>query len=166
MDPSGLGFSDHALVRFAERAGLAARDRPTLERLLRDLLVQEGRMVSTRPRWARSRNTADGYAQVGDWLLLICRHDVRRPGALTVVTVVNGPAGMTWERAWERGLLGTPPPLTLRRPRLLAALLRRPRAIGPALRARRTALGEYDARRAEHADRRRAAAAEHRRRFG
>jgi hypothetical protein len=164
MDPRRLGFSDHALVRFAERAGLPARDRATLEPLLRDLLVQEGRTVSKRPRWARSRNTADAYVQVGDWLLLICRHDVRRPGSLTVVTVVNGPEGMTWERAWERGLVGTPAPLTLRRPSLIAALLRRPWSIRAALRARRAALVEYEARRAEHDERRRAAAAEHRRR--
>jgi hypothetical protein len=124
MDPRGLGFSDHALVRFAERAGLPARDRATLEPLLRDLLVQEGRMVSKRPRWARSRNTADAYVQVGDWLLLICRHDVRRPGSLTVVTVVG--EGATWERAAERGLVLTPPPVA--RPRLrerIAAVLRR-----------------------------------------
>jgi hypothetical protein len=152
MDARRLGFSDHALVRFAERAGLPARDRATLERLLRDLLAQEGRMVSTRPRWARSRNTADAYVQVGDWLLLICRHDVRRPGSLTVVTVVNGPQGMTWERALARGLVGTPPPLA--RPRLRLALLLAPRSLRAALRARRADRADYEQRRRAAADRR------------
>lgn len=119
-----LGYTDHALIRFGERAGLDARDRATLERLLRELVSAEGRVVGRRPRWARSRNTADAYVQVGDWLLLICRHDIRRPGSLTVVTVVG--EGATWERAAERGLVHTPPPVA--RPRLrerIAAVLRR-----------------------------------------
>jgi hypothetical protein len=185
-----LGFSDHAIARFGQRAGLPFQDRMTLEPVLRDLLSQEGRMVSDRPAWARSRNTADAYVQVGDWLLLICRHDVRRPGQWTVVTVVNGPAGATWERAVARGLIGTPPPLRLRRPRrprmrvveairsvLDAESGRRGWAVGRVvaeLRDRReraktdyrTRVAEYEVRRTEHSERRRAAREAHARRFG
>jgi hypothetical protein len=181
-----LGFADHALARFGQRAGLPYQDRATLEPVLRDLLSQEGRMVAERPGWARSRNTADAYVQVGDWLLLICRHDVRRPGRWTVVTVVNGPEGTTWERALKRGLIGTPPPLAISRPRragvglaeALAGAAGREGWLGRRLvaewRARRAAaraehregMAGYEARRAEHAERRRAAREEHERRFG
>jgi hypothetical protein len=185
-----LGFTDHAIARFGERAGLEARDRSTLEPVLRDLLTQEGRVVSRRPRWARSSNTADAYIQVGDWLLLICRHDLRRPGRLTVVTVVNGPQGTTWDRAVRRGLLGTPPPLALakpKRPRLRLGAAARAAVrndaglpgwvgsrIAAALRARRAAassdhqarLDEYQSLRAAHIERRREARAAHERRHG
>ena len=185
-----LGFTDHALERFGQRAGLDARDRATLEPVLRDLLTQEGRLVAARPRWARSQNPADAYVQVGEWLLLICRHDLRRPGALTVVTVINGPAGTSWRRALDRGLVLTPPPLRLTKPRrpplrlldTIRGALRndagRPgRAlarIAAAVRARRAATGRehrearaaYAALRDEHLERRRRAKAEHRRRHG
>ncbi len=186
-----LGFTDHALERFGQRAGLDARDRPTLEPVLRDLLTQEGRVVAARPRWARSQNPADAYVQVGEWLLLICRQDLRRPGSLTVVTVVNGPAGTTWRRALDRGLVLTPPPLRLAKPRRPPLRLgetirtaardgagRRPGGalarIAAAVRARWAAVrrehGEsraaYAARREEHVERRRRALAEHRRRHG
>lgn len=105
-----LGFTDHALERFAERAGLNARSRAAVEPIIRDLLNQEGRFVDEPPHWARSQNRADGYVQVGDWLLLICRHDERRAGGLTVVTIVNGPEGTTWQRALEMGYIATPLP--------------------------------------------------------
>jgi hypothetical protein len=185
-----LGFANHAIERFGERAGLEARDRSTLEPVLRDLLTQEGRVVSDRPRWARSANPADAYIQVGDWLLLICRHDLRRPGRLTVVTVLNGPRGTTWERALRRGLLGTPPPLALAKPKrsrlhLGGAAREAVRndaglpgwagsRIVSALRARRAAAAadhrarveEYRSLRAAHIERRRQARAEHERRHG
>ena len=185
-----LGFTDHALERFGQRAGLGARDRATLEPVLRDLLTQEGRVVAARPRWARSQNPADAYIQVGEWLLLICRHDPRRPGALTVVTVINGPAGTTWGRALDRGLVLTPPPLRLAKPRRpplrLAETIRaavRNDAEKPggtlarvlaAVRARRAVrrqehrerVAAYAARRDEQLERRRRALAEHRRRHG
>ncbi len=113
-----LGFTNHALERFAQRAGLPGRQtRMSLEPVLRDLLNQEGRVVAERPHWARSRNTADGYVQVGDWLLLICRHDELRANGLTVVTIVNGAEGTTWQRALQAGYIGTPPPQDQRPPR-------------------------------------------------
>lgn len=105
-----LGFTDHAVARFAERAGLPAAGRRRLEPVMRDLLLQEGRIVPERPRWARSRNEADVYLQVGEWLLFVCRASSRRLGDLSVVTVLNGPQGTTWQRAFERGLVRTPPP--------------------------------------------------------
>jgi hypothetical protein len=112
-----IGFSNHALERFAERAGVGALSWREVEMILRDLLTQEGRVVNEQPRWARSRNTADAYIQVGEWLLLICRHDEMRRGAVTVVTIVNGPAGNTWQRALERGYIATPMPQSPRPPR-------------------------------------------------
>jgi hypothetical protein len=188
-----LGFTDHALERFGQRAGLDARNRATLEPVLRDLLTQEGRVVAARPRWARSQNPADAYIQVGEWLLLICRHDLRRPGSLTVVTVVNGPAGTTWRRAVDRGLVLTPAPLRLTKPRRpplrLGETIRTAvrhdggRAGGPiariariaaAVRARRAAVrhehresrAAYTALRDDQVERRRRARAEHQRRHG
>lgn len=113
-----LGFTNHALERFAERAGITAHSWRALESVLRDLLYQEGRVVPERPHWARSQNTADAYIQVGEWLLLICRHDELRRGALTVVTSVNGPEGNTWSRALEAGYIETPMPQVLSTPRL------------------------------------------------
>jgi hypothetical protein len=111
-----IGFTNHALKRFAERAGISASSWREVETILRDLLNQEGRVVSERPHWARSRNTADAYIQVGEWLLLICRHDELRRGAVSVVTIVNGPEGNTWQRALERGYIATPLPQSLTLP--------------------------------------------------
>lgn len=67
-------------------------------------------MVHEPPHWARSRNTADAYIQVGEWLLFICRHDELRRGAVSVVTIINGPAENTWRRALELGYIATPMP--------------------------------------------------------
>jgi hypothetical protein len=105
-----IGFSTHALQRFVERAAITAQTRRDVEAVLRDLLYQEGRFVRERPHWARSRKGADAYIQVGEWLLLICRHDETRLGAFTVVTIVNGPQGNNWLRAFEMGYIATPPP--------------------------------------------------------
>ena len=191
-----LGFSDHAIERFGERAGLPVRSRMALEPVLRDLLTQEGRMVARRPGWARSDNTADAYVQVGERLLLICRHDVRRPGAWTVVTVLNRTERMSWERALERGLVGTPPPLASGPPKrarigvvaaIRAAAAGRAGAAGrgerrgllavriaaelragraEAGREYREQLADYEERRAEWEERRRVAHAAHMRRHG
>ncbi len=185
-----IGLTDHAIARFAQRSGLPYADRQTLEPVLRDLLIQEGRLVSERPRWSRSQNPADAYIQVGEWLVLICRHDVRRPGRWTVVTVVSRPAAPTWERAVARGWVGTPPPLRLSRPRRgrvgVAAAIRAARGGGSGrwswvgrrivgeLRARRAAvraehrraLAEYEARRTEHTEQRRRAREAHAERWG
>jgi hypothetical protein len=157
-----LGLTDHAIARFGERAGLGVGDRRALEPVLRDLLDQEGLLVAERPAWARSQNTADAYVQVGEWLLLICRHDVRRPGSWTVVTVVVGSGRPTWERAVARGLLGTPPPLPGPPPK------RRRVGLAEAVRAAvasRAGLGLPWRIVAEYRDRRAAAGREHRERL-
>jgi hypothetical protein len=112
-----LGITDHAVLRFAQRAGLPTTRRGAVEPLMRDLLAQEGRIVTAQPRWARSRNEADYYLQVGEWMLFLCRASRRRLGNLDVVTVINRREAPTWEAACERGLLGTPPPFDQPRPR-------------------------------------------------
>lgn len=55
------GFTNHAIERFAARAGLRTTNRQIIEPLIRELLLREGTVVSERPRWARSRNRADLY---------------------------------------------------------------------------------------------------------
>jgi hypothetical protein len=112
-----LGFTDHAVQRFAQRTGLGVERRGAVEPVMRDLLLQEGRVVARRPRWARSRNEADLYLQVGEWLLFVCRGSRRRLGSFDVVTVINSGAASTWEGALERGLVWTPPPLRITKPR-------------------------------------------------
>ena len=185
-----LGITDHAVLRFAQRAGLPAARRGAIEPLMRDLLAREGRIVTTQPRWARSRNEADYYLQVGEWMLFVCRASRRRLGNLEVVTVINSRAAPTWEAAVERGLVGTPPPFDRPRPRrarvgwreLLAAArtaraaqrsgrLRALLAARAALRRARderhaAALADYDAVRRAHAAARERAHAAHLRRHG
>jgi hypothetical protein len=112
-----LGITDHAVLRFAQRAGLPTARRGAIEPLMRDLLAQEGRIVTTQPRWARSRNEADYYLQVGEWMLFLCRASRRRLGNLDVVTVIASREAATWALACERGLVGTPPPFDRQRPR-------------------------------------------------
>jgi hypothetical protein len=110
-------FTKHAVERFAERAALPQRyTAGRLEAIMRDLLLQEGRIVVERPHWARSRNDADGYLQAGEWLLFVCRQSRGDGLGWDVVTVVNGAATHTWERAREREYIGTPPPLQARAP--------------------------------------------------
>jgi hypothetical protein len=120
-----VGFTDHALERFAARAGLATDSRAVLEPLIRRLLLREGAVVFERPHWARSRNTADVYLQLGEWMLFIgCRREEPRRG-YAIVTVVNGPRGNDWSHAWRRGYVATPPPTGLvRRGRRLGFLRR------------------------------------------
>ncbi|MGE4426524.1 MAG: hypothetical protein AB7G37_08750 [Solirubrobacteraceae bacterium] len=108
-----LGFTDHALERFAERGGLPGRDRATLRRDLAELVAIDGRFVRRRPGWAPSRNTADAYVQVGNWLLLICVTDRRDPGRLTVTTVITGRDQLTWDRAYRQGYVRVPEPLAV-----------------------------------------------------
>jgi hypothetical protein len=168
-----LGITDHAVQRFAQRAGLPTARRGAIEPLMRDLLAQEGRIVERQPRWARSRNEADVYLQVGEWMLFLCRASRRRLGNLEVVTVINSRAAPSWEAACERGLLGTPPPFAQPRPRrrrlgwrgLLGRRRRELRAARDAEHA--AALAVYDeARRAHAAQRERAHAAHAQRHSG
>ena len=71
-----IGFTDHALTRFASRAGMATSSRAVVEPIVRDLLLQEGLVVGARPHWAHSRDTADLYLQLGEWMLFIgCRRN-------------------------------------------------------------------------------------------
>jgi hypothetical protein len=107
---AGIGFSDHAIERFAQRAGLDTASRARVEPVIRDLLLQEGVVTTRQPRWARSQNTTELYLQLGDWMLFVLRPDRQRAGCFTAVTVVNGPADNDWVTALRRGYIVTPPP--------------------------------------------------------
>jgi hypothetical protein len=160
-----VGFTNHAVERFAQRAGLDTTRRAEVEPIMRDLLLQEGRVVRERPKWARSRNEADLYLQAGEWLLFVCRGSTRRGGAFSVVTVLNGPAGMTWEKALARELVFTPRPVRAARPRRRRARWSESVAAGLAGRSERAEgerAGVVGAIVRAHRDRRRALAAEHR----
>ncbi len=61
-----IGFTDHAIKRFAYRAGLASTARAGVEPIPPDLLSQEGSITLAPPHWARSQNTAELYLQLGD----------------------------------------------------------------------------------------------------
>ncbi|ADB52885.1 hypothetical protein [Conexibacter woesei] len=155
-----VGFTDHAIERFAERAGLDTAQRRAVEPIARDLLMQEGRVVGTPPAWYRSSNTADGYLQTGDWLLFVCRASRRRASAYDVVTVLCNGDSTTWSRALDRRLIYTPPPLP-------AAPAPRRRRVGWAgsivaglrLRRERGGIGRLEAIRQAHRERRHAASA-------
>lgn len=97
-----------------------------VEPILRGLLLDEGRVVSQRPTWARSHHDADLYLQLGDWMLLIGCLDRLRAGHYAIVTAVNGPADNTWRVARRRGYISTPPPMPLarRRPSVLVSVAR------------------------------------------
>jgi hypothetical protein len=136
-----IGFTDHAITRFADRAGLLTSERRIVEPALRALLLREGRVVRSRPRWAGSRNTAELYLQIGEWMLLIGRHDGRRPGCYVIVTAIGRARRCTWKKAIRRGHIQTPPPGAITSgwaPRILTATrvlairdrLRRPRRVG------------------------------------
>jgi len=133
-----LGFTDHAVERFGERAGLHTARRPVLEPIARTVLAAEGRVVRDRPRWARSRNHADLYIQLGEWMLFVACHDRHQSGRYSVVTVVNGPAENTWPEAVRRGYVGVRPPSVVERgPRRVHVLA----SIGRAVRCRDRADG-------------------------
>lgn len=106
-----IGFTDHAIARFAERADLGSEKRCVVEPILRDLVLEEGCVVVTRPAWARSRHHADLYVQLGEWMLLIGCRDDPRSDRYAIVTVVNGPADNTWTRAHRLGRIGATPPM-------------------------------------------------------
>ena len=108
-----VGFTDHSIARFIERAGLAPAGRDRVEQIIRDLLSREGKVTTDRPRWARSHNTAVLYLQAGEWMLFILEPDRRRADDYTCVTVVNGPKDNDWEHALARGYIHTPPPAEL-----------------------------------------------------
>ncbi len=104
------GFTDHAIERFATRAGLPTTDRRIIEPLIRELLVREGKVVDRRPRWSRSRRGADLYLQLGEWMLFIGCRDRSGSDRYSIVTVVNGERNTTWNRALRLGYIRTPPP--------------------------------------------------------
>jgi hypothetical protein len=131
-----VGLTTHALEQFVARARPVGDPR----RRLRDLAGAEGRLVAQRPAWARSHNTADAFLQIGEWLLLVLVDDPRRSGSYTCVTVINGDGGPSWEAAYAKGWIATPP----RRVRLGLWFTRRRRE---ALAARRAASRGYRARR-------------------
>lgn len=158
-----VGFTDHAIERFAERAGLDAAGRAGVEPIARDLLMQEGRAVASPPAWYRSSNAADGYLQAGEWMLFICRVSRRQPGGMDVVTVVSNGDRTPWAKARKRGLILTPPPLG-QAPRRRAPRVGWLRSIPAGLRLRRASaepIGRFAAVRRARDERRRAVAAEH-----
>ncbi|HEY4280846.1 MAG TPA: hypothetical protein VGM91_21695 [Conexibacter sp.] len=188
-----VGFTDHALERFAERAGIDGTERRAIEPVARDLLIQEGRQSRQPPSWYRSSNAADGYLQAGEWLLFICRVSRHRIGSYDVVTVVTNGERTTWARARDRGLIFTPPPLPatraprrqragwlasitggLRQRRSSKAPIGRLAAITQAHHARRQALAaawaaeraDYDAVRQRHREERERAHERHVRMWG
>lgn len=62
LDPAALsqvGFTDHAIQRFAQRAGLTTTHRAVVEPIIRDLLAQEGLIAHRPPLWARSKHPGD-----------------------------------------------------------------------------------------------------------
>lgn len=107
---AAIGFSDHAIERFAQRAGITPTHRTIIEPLIRDLLLLEGMVTATAPRWALSRNRAPLYLQLSDWMLFILRPDGGHPSQLVAVTVINRPTDNDWVTALRRGHIGTPPP--------------------------------------------------------
>jgi hypothetical protein len=120
-----VGFTNHAIERFASRAQLGTDRRDIVEPIMRGLLLGEGRVVLQRPAWARSRNHADLYLQLGEWMLFIGCKDHLRDGCYAIVTVVNGPSDNTWQAARRRGYIAARPPLARkRRPRLLVTIVR------------------------------------------
>ncbi|MEV4421676.1 hypothetical protein AB0L40_17090 [Patulibacter sp. NPDC049589] len=125
-----IGWSDHALERFCERAGVPERPRAQLEAELKRLVARDGSVVPDRPRWADSRNEADLFVQIGGWLLVVLMRDERgREGTYTAVTVLGREGWADWPAAHARGLTRVRPPRWAR-PSLVARLLRRLRRRG------------------------------------
>jgi len=106
-----FGVTDHALQRFAQRAGIDGDARRDIEPILRDLLLTEGTWTAEAPHWARSRKPADTYLQIGTWMCLLGRADpYRGRGHCSIVTVINGPTDNDWTTALKRGYIRLPPP--------------------------------------------------------
>lgn len=101
---AAIGFSDHAIERFAQRAGVTPTRRAIVEPLIRDLLLQEGTITASAPL----------YLQFGDCMLFVLRPGGRNPSRLVAVTAVNGPSHNDWVTALRRGRIGTPPPPRLK----------------------------------------------------
>jgi hypothetical protein len=160
VDEALLGsivFSNHAIERFAERAGFDSGERRQIEPIARDLLLVEGRVVHKRPSWGRSSNTADLYLQTGEWLLYICQ-ELEVPRTYLVVTIVSN-ANLRWSAARDRGLIFTPAPLPATAPpRRQRASWRESVVAG--VRGRRDG-GLLSAIRAAHRQRRQQLASEH-----
>lgn len=106
-----FGFTDHALARFAQRAGIHGDPRRDIEPILRDLLLIEGTWTAQPPHWALSRKPADTYLQIGTWMCLLGRSDTfRGRGHYSIVTAINGPAHNDWANALKHGYIHLPPP--------------------------------------------------------
>ena len=109
-------ISDHALQRFAERAGLKLNSRAELTRIVEDLLLQEGLCVPSPPPWAHLRRPSPWeptplYLQAGFWMLFVARPDPRSgPSYRKITTAIVAAPDRTWAQALERGDIGTPPP--------------------------------------------------------
>jgi len=130
-------FTDHAIERFATRAGLTTRSRQIVEPIVRSALLEEGLLVRDRPRWAPSHNTADLYLQLADWMLFIGMRSERRLDGYAIVTAVSRGPGVTWPRARRRRYIATPPPVALvRRRRTANPLLRILAGLGARVRPR------------------------------
>lgn len=154
---NGFGLTKHAIGRFAERAGLQTSNRRVIEPIVRELLLREGRLVPKRPGWARSRNRADIYLQLGEWMLFIGCHDHRYGRPYAIVTVENRP-GTTWRKAYRRRYVRTAPPTRAAR-RQPSRLL----STGIAIRERPRLGGLLHAAKATHRARHERAAAEYER---
>lgn len=112
-----IGWTDHALERFCERAGVPRRSRPELEAQLRRLVARDGSVVHDRPPWADSRNEADLFVQIGGWLLVVLMRDERGDEhAFTAVTVLGREGWANWPAAHARGLTRVRPPRWARPP--------------------------------------------------
>jgi hypothetical protein len=99
-----VAFSDHAIERFAQRAGLRFTSRHAVEPIARALLATEGWLVPHRPPWARSRRRGEVYLQAGDWMLFIAAQDpMADEGHYLVMTAINRPIDATWRDACRRG---------------------------------------------------------------
>jgi hypothetical protein len=106
-----VGFTNHAIARFAERAALGSTNRRVIEPILRELLLDEGRVMPARPVWAASRHEADLFLQLGDWMLLVGCRDRVRADRYAIVTVINGSGSYNWRTASRHGLISAPPPM-------------------------------------------------------
>lgn len=144
-------FSDHALERFAERAGLPRGDRASLEAIARDLLLQEGLRVPRPPRWAHVR-AAPFYLQAGSWLLFIGRPCPRRRDGRKEITTVISARNRSWAAALSHGDIATPSPLRVPAPTGQHVALRQ--SVAAALGRRYSPLGFLRAVAAIHRERR------------